>query len=89
MRETESIEDFAESVKTKADFEKFLRLLIDDFRRKGETWGNQDLQAFLEGLFGFTVDMTGYYQNTHPKINLERPSWRVMADLLLAARVYE
>ncbi len=83
----ETLETVAERVETRADFERFLRLLVDDYRRNGKEWENHELHHFLSGLEGFTRDMTGYFRNT--KVDSEQPSWRLFATMLLAARVYE
>lgn len=83
------IEGFVESIETKEDFERFLQLLIEDFHEHGEAWENRNLQHFLDGMLGFTQDMAGYYRNVKCDVDWSRPTWRVLADVLLAARVYE
>ncbi|NJL27794.1 MAG: hypothetical protein HC897_07800 [Thermoanaerobaculia bacterium] len=83
------IEDFADRVRTRQDFEEFLERLLSDLQDHGEEWGNTSLKEFLEGLRGFARDMAGYYTNRGESLDLAQPTWRVVADLLLAARVYE
>jgi hypothetical protein len=47
------------------------------------------LESFLDALAAFAGDMHGYYANVRSGVNCDTASWRVFADTLLAARVYE
>jgi hypothetical protein len=78
-----------EAVDSKADFTEFVRLLLLNYRQHPGEWENNSLELFLEGLIGFVENQEGYYRNVGAAVNLERPNWRVFADILLAARVYE
>ena len=77
------------SITTKQDFVEFLRLLVDDCRTHSQSWPNSSLDAFLDGLLGFVQDIEGFHRNAGLKVDLVCPSWRLFADSLLAARVYE
>jgi hypothetical protein len=83
------MDKIVEKMQTKADFEHFLLLLMEDFKRNRNLWENRDLESYLSGLYGFVLDISGYYKNMGENINTGKPSWRQLADLLLAARVYE
>ena len=83
------IEDFAEQIKSKEDFEEFLRYLLQDLATSREQWSNVTLEQFLDGLYGIAHDMQGYYGNRGETVDLDQPTWKTLADLLLAARVYE
>jgi hypothetical protein len=85
----EELIQFAEEISTKDDFLKFMKLLIEDFHTNHNQWGNADLPSYLEGLEGFASGMEGYYRNQHKTLNLDSPSWRLFAEMLLAASVYE
>jgi hypothetical protein len=78
-----------EAVVSKTDFAEFARLLLRNYRDHPDEWGNRSLDQFLQGLVGFVESQEGYYRNVGAALDLERPSWRVFADILLAARVYE
>lgn len=78
-----------EAIASKADFTDFVRLLFHNYRNHPNEWENGSLNLFLQGLVGFVENMEGYYQNLGAAVDLERPGWRVFADILLAARVYE
>ena len=82
-----TISEKAYSVETREDFQVFLRVLAEDFRVHGEKWENAHLGRYLEALAAWAEDMDGYFRNrgeTAPS-----PSWRLFAQMLVAARVYE
>ena len=87
MKGRESLADLAKEISTKEDFVAFLRLLRKDFHQEKDEWENQTLEQFLEGLYGFSGDMDGYYSGKD--IDVQKPSWRLFAEVLLASRVYE
>lgn len=76
------------SIKSKADFVEFVESLAEDLRSSPEEWENKTLLQFLEAIANWTEDMEGYYANN----NLPTPenvNWKVMADILAAAKIYE
>lgn len=81
------------SIKTKDDFVQFLYQLSSSFEDGAQDWTNKTLQEFLEALASWSEDMDGYYDNmglsTQVDLSGETVVWRVFADLLMAARVYE
>ena len=79
---------YAKTVNSRTDFVKFVEYLNQDFQRKRSEWGNNDLESFLTGLSGFTQDMDGYYKNIGETVNVEDITWRMAAQMLLAATVY-
>ncbi len=52
-------------------------------------WDNRDLHAYLGALAAFLNDVHGYYRNTRMDVNADVPSWRLLADCLQAASVYD
>ncbi|MCO6148855.1 hypothetical protein [Flavobacterium sp. NRK1] len=79
MEESNIIYELCEKINTRSDFEKFLEELRYNYATyKSDVWDNHTLEAFLEGLYGFN------YQADNDK-----PSWKLFARILLAARVYE
>ncbi|HKV40262.1 MAG TPA: hypothetical protein VJX67_13705 [Blastocatellia bacterium] len=80
----------AEAIESKEDFAQFANLLAKNYREHPEEWGNQELECFLDALGELAGSIDGH--NTllgRPKPNLGSVAWRVFADILLAARVYE
>lgn len=75
-------------IKNKADFVRFVKMLADDLKNNPERWSNMTLPVFLEAIAGWVEDMDGYYTNK----GLSVPSnvdWKVFAEILSAAKVYE
>jgi len=75
-------------IKSKADFLTFLTLYNQDFKSCPEEWANRDLPSFLDALKEWIEDMEQYYINTKQEVPLDI-SWKVLSDMLMAARVYE
>lgn len=76
------------TVKTKEDFLNFLELLIEDFKNDRSDWVNDNLSDYLNGVLDWTADMEGYYINN--KIDLPTNiNWKIFADILVAAKMYE
>lgn len=80
--------DFAAAVKSRIDFIKFVEYLNEDCRERRNEWQNDDLSGFLSGLSGFANDMNGFYRNMGETVNVETITWRMAAQMLLAATVY-
>ena len=79
----------AAAVTSRADFLEFLLALRRDRGRHPEQWENGDLDSFLGGLHGFAGSMSGYYANAGETVDVETISWRMAAQMLFAATVYE
>ena len=80
--------DFAQSVKSREDFIRFVDHLNDNLDEFRSQWENDDLKSFLRGLASFSNDIKGYYQNMGEKVDANVITWRMAAQMLLAAKVY-
>ncbi len=79
-------------VTDRKSFEEFVKLLLADFYKKvnnDKAWENNRLDLFLEAMSRYTADIDGYYQNVEPDQNADIPSWKVFADIMKGAVVYE
>ena len=85
----DKIQKIAEKMQTKEDFEHFLVWLMEDLKQNKGCWENKNLESYLDGLYGSVISLSGYYKNIGDNIDPDKPSWRMVAELLLAARVYE
>ena len=75
-------------ISNRGDFLRFLTAHIRDFRENRDSWENVTIDEFLEGLASWVEDMDGYYTN----LNIEMPQnidWKIFADMLYAAKIYE
>ncbi|SDD43839.1 DUF7660 family protein [Niabella drilacis] len=77
-----------ENLNTKEDFIAFLELLIQDLRNNPNEWENKSLESYLEAAASWTEDMDGYYQNNNLPIP-QNVNWKVFANILVAAKMYE
>jgi hypothetical protein len=73
-----SIYEQYKQIKSKKDFEIFLKLLVQDLKENKQDWDNDSLELFLEALYGYNFESEN-----------EEPSWKKFAEMLLAAKVYE
>jgi len=73
-----NIYDQAKTISNQQDFIEFLKLFRKDYQENKDKWENDDLMSFLEGLQGYSIDK-----------QQETISWKILAELLLAAIVYE
>ena len=80
--------EMVEQIQSHPDFVAFSHALLKDLKENPEGWENSDLAAFLEALGAWVEDMNGYYQAKDGAIPLQ-PSWKMLAHVLLAAKVYE
>lgn len=76
------------SVQSRDDFVVFLTALADDVDAHADQWENIDLRAFLLAAAAWCRDSDGYYTNSGQDPAQLTP-WRLLADVLMAARTYE
>jgi hypothetical protein len=76
------------SVRTREEFVGFLVAVSNDLKAHPGHWTNNDLAAFLEAMAAWGEDMAGYYANRGEDVSNVSP-WRIMTDLIVAARTYE
>ncbi|WP_293953335.1 MULTISPECIES: DUF7660 family protein [unclassified Sphingobacterium] len=75
-------------IKSKEDFVNFVELLVSNLKSNPEEWTNKSLPEYLESISSWTEDMEGYYQNNDMPIP-ENINWKVFANILIAAKMYE
>jgi hypothetical protein len=88
-RDASDLHEMAEAVASRDDFVRFLQELIANLRNHPEEWENTTLDQYLDAVYGAAMDIDGYYKNFGINLDANVPSWRVFAEILLTARVYE
>ena len=78
----------ASQVQSREAFVVFVRNLVGNLKQSPGDWENQTLPDFLEALAGWVEDMPGFYQSCGRPVP-DGPDWKVLAEMMLAARVYE
>ena len=76
------------SIHSREDFVDFVRALRADLIEDPQSWNNRSLESFLEALGAWVEDMDGYYQNQGKPIPT-LPDWKLVGNILMAAKVYE
>jgi hypothetical protein len=66
----------------------FVEALREDLRTNPSEWESATLDRFLGALASWIEDSDGYYRNRGEPVPT-LPSWRNIAEMLAAARVYE
>lgn len=83
-----TLEEHNKAIRSREELVEFVKALSDDFRDNSDSWENANLQRFLDALGAWVEDMDGYYQN-QGQLLPEQPTWKVIGDILMAAKVYE
>ena len=79
-----------ENIKTKEDFLLFMEMLTNDSIANIQKWENQTIPDYLEAMGRWTETIEWYYKNNGiTDVDLGAVNWRVLADILLAAKYYE
>lgn len=72
----------------KEDFVSFVESLITDLNNNPSKWTNKTLLEYLEGIASWTEDMEGYYEYKNIPVPKD-VDWKVFANILIAAKMYE
>jgi hypothetical protein len=81
-------DDAAEQVSTREELAAFVRELHAELAANPDEWENATLDRFLEALSRVIDDMDGWFANRGEPVP-NQPTWRLVAESLDAARVYE
>lgn len=84
MSTTEAVD----AIHSREEFVAYVRGLACSLRDEPATWEHQDLDSYFHALAAWAEDMDGYFRNRTEAIP-EQPSWKLLAQMLAAARVYE
>ncbi|MBN3216989.1 DUF7660 family protein [Pectobacterium polaris] len=75
-------------ISSKDDLVKLISALARDFKENPDEWENKDLSSYLEAVASWIEDMDGYYENTNQPLPKDT-NWKIFADILVAAKIYE
>ncbi|MDS0858033.1 hypothetical protein NUV25_09960 [Burkholderia pseudomultivorans] len=77
-------------IKTREDFVDFMAAFVKSIR-SGEPIENNTVDSYLEAMASWVEDMDGYYENMGiaNEVKLDTMNWRVLADIVVAATMYE
>ena len=83
-----NLRDCVERSVDRDGFVLFVRELIRDFQENKDEWESHDIPSYLEALAAWAEDMDGMYSNRGEPVP-QGVSWRVFAQILLSASIYE
>ncbi|HZT82113.1 MAG TPA: hypothetical protein VFA26_17935 [Gemmataceae bacterium] len=75
-------------IQSRHDLAVFVDALREHLRHHPEEWENRDLPSFLEAMAAWVEDMDGYFKTRGEPVP-DQPTWQTLAQILLAAKVYE
>ena len=83
-----SLNVLVEQIATKADLVSFVQKLAKDQQDNSTSWEHATIDRYLEAVSAWIADMDGYFKNQDlpPPI---QPSWKLIGQILLAAKHYE
>lgn len=76
------------AIRSRDDFVHFVKALLRDFEENPSGWENHDLGSFLDAVAAWTEDMDGYFEN-RGEPTPQQPDWRLLGQIMLAAKYYE
>jgi len=82
------LHEMVQGIQSRADLVAFIEALTEDLRSHPERWENQTLDQYLEALGSWLDDSGGFYRNQGLEVPTS-PSWKTVADMLIAATMYE
>lgn len=82
------IHEMVDGIRSKEDLVKFIEALAGDFRANRESWENDSLDRYLSALSNWLADSDGYYRNRGLEPPMS-PTWKNVAEMLIAAKTYE
>jgi hypothetical protein len=78
----------ARLVDSRASLAEFVEALSRDIRDNPKEYQNTDLVSYLAAMAAWIKNMDGYYSNRGEETPMH-PTWKTVADIIMAATVYE
>ena len=75
-------------IQSREDLVSFVRALRNDLETNKGEWENSTLEGYLRAMEDWIESMDGYYLNTGQPVP-DTPSWKTIADILYASKIYE
>lgn len=89
QKNDENIDDGTLNVSDRKSFSTFARNLMTEYKTEGENWENNRIDNFIEAISSYAGDIDGYYMNMNFDTSADTPTWRIFAQILKGATVYE
>lgn len=89
VKNDENIDDGTLNVVDKATFSAFVSEMLKELKEKNTNWENEKSEDFIESIVSYSEDIVGYYKNLNFSTSVETPTWRIFAQILKGATIYE
>ncbi len=89
VKNDENIDDGTIDVKDKKTFINFVKELKSDYENNNKQWSVNSIDGFIENIIAYAEDIEGYYKNMEFETSAEIPTWRIFAQILKGATIYE
>ena len=89
VKNDENIDDGTLKVIDKATFSIFVEEMLKELKKKNMNWENKKTEDFIESIVSYSEDIDGYYKNMNFTTSAETPTWRIFAQILKGATIYE
>jgi len=86
--ETMKLHEQVTGIATRADLVAFIEALRADLLSNPQEWENATLDQYLRALASWLEDCSGYYERKGQSVPT-MPSWKNVAEMLIAAKMYE
>ena len=77
------------NINSRKEFINFLEGLLKEYQEHPENWENHKIEDFLEAMIRYSDSVQQYYKNTDQDINADEAQWKVFADIIKGASIYE
>jgi len=89
VKNDENIDDGTLNISDRKSFSEFVDKLLRDYKKNGGTWEVKRIDDFIENINRYAEDIDRYYKNMNFDTSAETPTWRIFAQILKGATVYE
>ena len=81
--------DGTESIESRGDFAKFVAQLLTDVRNGQLIPESASAEQLLQSISVYADAVSGYYENMKIGDDVEKPTWRLFAQIVAGALVQE
>ncbi|MDP8169975.1 hypothetical protein QJU96_01560 [Pasteurella skyensis] len=86
VKNDENIDDGTLNVIDRQSFAEFVEILLAENKQE---WEVQNIEQFIENISAYAQDIDGLYHNLGFDTSAETPTWRIFAQILKGATIYE
>lgn len=89
VKRDQSIDDGTLKVNSRIEFAKYAEEILEEYFEKLQTSEVKTMTDYIENIGRYAEDIDGYYKNLNFERSAEIPTWRIFAQILRGATIYE